>query len=95
VVMLNAAETVAPASTSTDDGTDAAAGLLLVSLTLAPAGGAGARRVTVLPELFVPPTKIVAVRFTEATASGFTVTVACALAVEDVAVMVAVVVAPT
>jgi hypothetical protein len=88
VVMLNAGEVVPPAATVTDGGTDATAGLPLVRWTVAPPGGAGASRVTVLAALPVPPTKTGVARFTEATASGFTVRVACALAAEDEAVMV-------
>ena len=70
VVMANVAE-AAPASTATEAGTVAAAVLLLVSATTAPAGGAGADSVTV-PVLPIPPVTEAGFTPTE-TSDGFTI----------------------
>jgi hypothetical protein len=96
VVILNAGEVVAPAATVTVAGTEATAGLLLESFTVAPAGDAGAIRVTT-PEgrAVAPPTTDTEERFTEATPSGFMVRVATALAPNNVAVRVTCVAAAT
>ena len=89
VVILNTGDVVAPATTLTDPGTDATAGLPLESFTVAPAEGAGVSRVTVLAAAAAaPPTTDVEERFSEATPSGVTVRVAMALAPENLAVMV-------
>lgn len=80
VAIINAAERVAPPLTVTEEGTAATAGLLLESVTVAPAEGAGASRVTVLEALEpVPPTTNVGDKFTSATPSGLTVRVAITL----------------
>ena len=70
VVIANVAD-VAPASTVTEAGTVAAAVLLLVSATTAPAGGAGADSVTV-PMLPIPPVTEAGFTPTE-TSDGFTI----------------------
>lgn len=88
VTTLNADDVVAPADTVTVGVTTATVGLLLERYTVAPAGGAGASRVTVLVAVPSPPTKVAAARFTEATLSGVTVRVATAFTPYNVAVMV-------
>src|SRR5579862_1115941 len=96
VVMANAAELAAPAFTLTELGTAATAGLLLVSFTAAPDGGAGDSNVTVLePPAAWPPTMDEEARFTAATPSGATVSVAVTLTPEKLAVMVTGVLAAT
>lgn len=74
VVIANVRDTVAPGAMLTDAGTAATAGLLLASVTLAPADGAAASSVTVL-ELSgaEPPTTDPDVRLMEATPFGFIV----------------------
>ena len=54
VVMVNAGDTVAPPATVTEGGT-VAAGLLLISVTTAPAAGAGPFNVIVFKVVDVPP----------------------------------------
>ena len=77
VDILNAGVVVAPAAICTVAGTAATIGLLLVSLTAAPAAGAGASRVTVFDATgTAPPTIDEGFRLTEATPSGVTVRVA-------------------
>jgi hypothetical protein len=77
VAIWNAAETVAPAVTVTEDGAEATDGLLLVSVTVALAEGADDNRVTVFwVNAPAPPTTELADRFTEATPSGVTIRLA-------------------
>ena len=55
VEIVKGAETVAPPGTVTEGGVVAAAVLLLPTVITAPAGGAGAVSVTVLPVVEKPP----------------------------------------
>jgi hypothetical protein len=80
VVIWNAGEVMAEAATVTDEGTAATAGLLLVSVTTADAGGATDSSVTLLdPADVTPPVTADGDRFTAATPSGVTVMVAVTL----------------
>jgi hypothetical protein len=89
VVILKPADVVAPAANLTDAGSDATAGLLLVSVTVAPAEGAGASSVTVfVAPAGAPPTTDNGERFSVATPSGVTVRVAVARTPESAAVIV-------
>ena len=89
VVILKPADVVAPAPNLTDAGSVATAGLLLVTVTVAPAVGAGASSVTVfVAPAAAPPTTDEGERFTEATPSGVTVRVAVACTPENAAVIV-------
>jgi hypothetical protein len=82
-VTLKEFEIVDPAGTVMVAGIEATARLLVERLIVAPLGGAGANSVTVLlPAEATPPTRIVAARFHDVTASGFTVTVAVAVCPE-------------
>ena len=72
VVMVKAADTVAPAATVTVAGT-CAAPLLLVNVTTSPFAGAGAFKVTVFPVVDVPPCTAAGVNVTDAGAGGSTV----------------------
>ncbi len=65
-------------------GTAAAAGLLLISVTVKPAGGAGPVR-TKVPVTFVPPVTELGLRVNDMIAAGFTVSMALALLVARVA----------
>jgi len=87
VVMLNAADTVAPAATVTVAGT-VAAPLLLVNVTVAPPAGAGPFNVTVLPAIGLPPTTDPEVKLTAEGLGGCTVNEPVALTPPEVAVIV-------
>jgi hypothetical protein len=77
VVMVNAGDTVVPPATVTEAGT-VAAGLLLVSVTTAPAAGAGALSVTVLAVVDKPPMTDPGDKVTAEAPGGVTVKVAVA-----------------
>ena len=80
VVIVNACETVVPPATVTEDGS-VAFGSLLLSVTTAPNGGAGAVRVTVLPVVDPPPVTEAGDKVTAETAGGDTVSGRVTLAV--------------
>ena len=80
VLIVNAGDTVAPAATVTDPG-NVALGSLLLNVTTAPPGGAGALSVTVLPVVEPPPTTEVGDKVTAETAGADTVSESVRLAV--------------
>jgi hypothetical protein len=74
VVIVNAGELVDPAATVTVDGTDAPGPA--DRFTTAPAGGAGAFKMTLLKVVELPPTTDVGERATEYNPTGLTVRLA-------------------
>src|SRR5437660_391741 len=79
VATENIGEVLVPAGTVTEIGTEAALGFELESVTSAPAGGAGAFKLTCPDMAPVPPSNCVGDRLSEPTITGFTVTVAVAM----------------
>jgi hypothetical protein len=71
--MVKPGESVAPAGTVTDAGTEAIAGWELVRLTIAPPAGAGAFNRTIFEEDEDPPAMLVGFRSTETKPIGSTV----------------------
>ncbi len=75
VVIVNAADAVAPAGTITDAGTPTP-GSLLLRLTLTPPAGAGPFRFTLFKVAETPPTTVVGDNTTESNATGLSVRMA-------------------
>jgi hypothetical protein len=94
VVIVNAADAVAPAGTVTEAGTPTP-GLLLVKLTLIPPAGAGPVRFTLFNVVETPPTTVVGDNATESNASGLSVRMAVLVTLLNVAEIVTITVAET
>jgi len=75
VVIVNAADAVAPAATVTEAGTPTP-GSLLLKLTLTPPAGAGPVKFTLFNVVEPPPPIVAGESATESNASGFTVRIA-------------------
>jgi hypothetical protein len=86
--MVNVGDTVAPAATVTEAGTEATVGSLLNRMTTAPPAGACPFSVTVLAVVDLPPTVLAGDSLTAVKAAGFTVSDAVFRLVPILAVMV-------